>query len=215
MGFELMENFNLPYISLSVKEFWSRWHISLSTWFRDYLYIPLGGSRVPRWRHCLNLLLVFLISGLWHGANWTFVIWGALHGIAVILGTMFLFPSGKTNGLISFFKTLSVFIFVTLTWVFFRADNFHDALTMIESFTKGNFNRIFGVPAYSLAFDISCIAGILIVFTSEYVRANKPAFPVSRYFSPRLASYSYFFVLLTLIYIYGIFEKQSFIYFQF
>src|ERR1043165_6740014 len=81
LGIDLMENFRRPYLATSIKDFWSRWHISLSTWFRDYLYIPLGGSRVKMPRHILNLLIVFMVSGLWHGANWTFLIWGALHGL--------------------------------------------------------------------------------------------------------------------------------------
>ena len=84
MGFDLMENFHQPYFARSIREFWARWHISLSTWFRDYLYIPLGGSRVPFLRHLFNLFIVFLVSGLWHGASWTFVIWGALHGLFVV-----------------------------------------------------------------------------------------------------------------------------------
>jgi alginate O-acetyltransferase complex protein AlgI len=86
MGYDLMQNFRRPYFARSISEFWSRWHISLSTWFRDYLYIPLGGNRVPRWRWYVNLFAVFLISGLWHGANWTFVVWGALHGTYLIVG---------------------------------------------------------------------------------------------------------------------------------
>lgn len=88
MGFKLMQNFNRPYFSKSISEFWKRWHISLSTWFRDYLYIPLGGNRVgiPRWY--FNLFFTFMVSGLWHGANWTFVIWGALHGTYLIIGIL-------------------------------------------------------------------------------------------------------------------------------
>ena len=84
LGFDLMENFRQPYFSKSVREFWGRWHISLSTWFRDYLYIPLGGNRVTFTRHLLNLMIVFVVSGLWHGASWTFVIWGALHGLYIV-----------------------------------------------------------------------------------------------------------------------------------
>src|SRR5690606_22150169 len=83
MGVDLMKNFNTPYFSKSVKEFWSRWHISLSTWFRDYVYIPLGGNRVSVNRWIINLFITFLISGIWHGANWTFVIWGAIHGLII------------------------------------------------------------------------------------------------------------------------------------
>jgi len=89
MGFDLMVNFRTPYGSTSISEFWSRWHISLSSWFRDYLYIPLGGNRVLRWRWFMNLMIVFLVSGLWHGANWTYVVWGALHGIYLVLAIVF------------------------------------------------------------------------------------------------------------------------------
>src|SRR6202012_1803993 len=85
LGIDLMENFRRPYLSASIREFWGRWHISLSTWFRDYLYIPIGGSRVPIGKHIRNLLIVFMISGLWHGANWTFIIWGALHGLYQVI----------------------------------------------------------------------------------------------------------------------------------
>ena len=88
MGFELMENFRTPYFSTSISEFWRRWHISLSTWFRDYLYIPLGGNRVSEWRRYFNQFFVFMISGLWHGAAWTFVIWGSLHGFYLILAVL-------------------------------------------------------------------------------------------------------------------------------
>jgi D-alanyl-lipoteichoic acid acyltransferase DltB (MBOAT superfamily) len=86
MGFNLMKNFNQPYFSSGIKEFWGRWHISLSTWFRDYLYIPLGGNRVGKWRWYYNIFIVFLVSGLWHGANWTFIIWGGLHGFYQVFG---------------------------------------------------------------------------------------------------------------------------------
>ena len=86
LGFRLMTNFDRPYSSQSIAEFWRRWHISLSTWLRDYLYIPLGGNRVPPWRRAFNLFFTFLVSGLWHGAAWTFVVWGALHGIYLVLG---------------------------------------------------------------------------------------------------------------------------------
>lgn len=89
MGFRLMENFKRPYLSMSVKEFWKRWHISLSSWFMDYVYIPLGGNRVKYGRHLLNLMITFLVSGIWHGANWTFFLWGALHGTYLVIGNVF------------------------------------------------------------------------------------------------------------------------------
>ncbi|MEO5585122.1 MAG: MBOAT family O-acyltransferase, partial [Flavobacteriales bacterium] len=95
MGFRLMENFRRPYLAASVSEFWSRWHISLSSWFRDYLYIPLGGNRVLKWRWYYNLMITFLVSGLWHGANWTYVIWGALHGSYLVASIMLKRPSSR------------------------------------------------------------------------------------------------------------------------
>src|ERR1700741_4174995 len=137
MGFDLMQNFNLPYISRSVREFWSRWHISLSTWFRDYLYIPLGGSRVPLWKHWRNLILVFLISGFWHGANWTFVIWGALHGLAVISGAMFFKATAANSRFASFLKAFGVFVFVTIAWIFFRAESLNRACAVIKTILTG------------------------------------------------------------------------------
>ena len=133
MGFKLMTNFNRPYQATSVSEFWKRWHISLSTWFRDYLYISLGGNRVsiPRWY--FNLFIVFLVSGLWHGANWTFVVWGALHGFYLIFALMtqkwrhrVAARIGWLNG--KWVNRAVTFVLVDFAWIFFRANNIHDAL---------------------------------------------------------------------------------------
>ncbi|MBN1581575.1 MAG: MBOAT family protein [Anaerolineae bacterium] len=140
-GFELIENFRQPYCASSVSEFWRRWHISLSSWFRDYLYIPLGGNRVPRWRWYLNLFVVFLASGLWHGANWTFVIWGALHGIYIVLEVW----SKKARDAVArrlhiertavrtILSTTTTFILVTLAWVFFQARSVSYALLLLRN----------------------------------------------------------------------------------
>ena len=117
LGVELMQNFNRPYESASLGEFWRRWHISLSTWFRDYVYVPLGGSRGGRARTTRNLMIVFVLSGLWHGANWTFVVWGAIHGLAVAVSPGRRRAGGGSLG----FRQLLVFQLVTLAWVFFRA----------------------------------------------------------------------------------------------
>lgn len=128
MGFRLMDNFRQPYFAQSIREFWGRWHISLSTWFRDYLYIPLGGNRVSLARHCLNLMIVFLVSGLWHGAGWTFVFWGGLHGLAIVLLTIMhhynwrLIPERHI-----IVKIGITFTFVCFTWIFFRAESLSDA----------------------------------------------------------------------------------------
>lgn len=132
MGFRLMKNFNRPYFSKSIAEFWRRWHISLSTWFRDYVYIPLGGNRVSPNRQYLNLMLVFLLSGLWHGASWNFVIWGGLHGIYLIVGQIkdkigIHLPIRSDHWLTKFLRVIMVFCLVNFAWIFFRADTFSNA----------------------------------------------------------------------------------------
>jgi alginate O-acetyltransferase complex protein AlgI len=145
-GYDLMLNFNRPYASQSVREFWQRWHISLSTWFRDYLYIPLGGNRVPELRHYENLMVTFLLSGLWHGANWTFVAWGGMNGGYLVLSdltkpvrdtmtrTVF---RGPFQMLLGCCRTVFTFSLVSLTWVFFRSPDFTTAAYMLTHMTTG------------------------------------------------------------------------------
>ena len=140
MGIRLMKNFDHPYTAKTVKEFWARWHISLSSWFKDYLYIPLGGNRCSKGRHLFNLFVVFLISGLWHGAAWTFVLWGALHGIYQIVGTLTI---KKRNALVErlgfsvdskpvrIVRMIITFILVSASWLFFRANSISDAKILI------------------------------------------------------------------------------------
>jgi D-alanyl-lipoteichoic acid acyltransferase DltB (MBOAT superfamily) len=132
MGFHLMLNFNNPYLATSLGEFWSRWHISLSSWFRDYVYIPLGGSRLGTWMTYRNLLITFLISGLWHGAKWTFLIWGALHGIGVIATRELERSDFYREKVPALLKQAGVFAFVSFTWIFFRAESLPDALLIIR-----------------------------------------------------------------------------------
>ena len=141
MGIRLMKNFDHPYSSVSIKEFWSRWHISLSSWFRDYLYIPLGGNRCKRWRYLMNLMIVFLVSGLWHGAAWTFVIWGALHGIYQIIGSLTAKPRGKLFSRLGinekstpvvYLRRFVTFILVCFAWIFFRANSISDAFSLVK-----------------------------------------------------------------------------------
>lgn len=140
MGFTLMENFRQPYFARSVRDFWGRWHISLSTWFRDYLYIPLGGNRVRLPRYLFNLFIIFLVSGLWHGANWTFVIWGALHGVYVVIEALLerrrapLLDPPLRHGLARLAPGVPIavtFLLITVSWVFFRANSLADALYVL------------------------------------------------------------------------------------
>jgi alginate O-acetyltransferase complex protein AlgI len=140
MGFRLMDNFRQPYFSRSISEFWRRWHISLSSWFRDYVYIPLGGNRVSKNKYFINIIITFLLSGIWHGANWTFAIWGLLNGFYLIAATIknnfikkyFAFTENSAGSWArSLWQTFSTFILICFAWIFFRANNFHDASTII------------------------------------------------------------------------------------
>ena len=146
MGIRLMKNFDHPYTATTVKEFWSRWHISLSTWFRDYLYIPLGGNRRGRVRQLLNLFIVFLVSGLWHGAAWTFVIWGAIHGVYQVVGNltikkrnMLLCKAGLSADSLCIIavRRLITFILVSFGWLFFRANSVGDAFALLRTLFVG------------------------------------------------------------------------------
>ena len=141
LGIELMENFRRPYLSTSMQEFWSRWHISLSSWFRDYVYIPLGGNRVVKWRWYYNLMITFMISGLWHGADWTFVIWGFLHGAYLVLGLMLAGPRARLGTLLGLDRVPRLravlnwgitMLLVVLAWVFFRASDVHQAFAVLK-----------------------------------------------------------------------------------
>jgi len=141
MGFELMDNFKRPYFSKSISEFWQRWHISLSTWFRDYLYIPLGGNRVVKWRWYYNLFITFLVSGLWHGANWTFIVWGALHGTYLIMAIALVKPKEYILNMLNLkggfihkiYRVTFTFALVVFAWIFFRANNISDAFYVINN----------------------------------------------------------------------------------
>lgn len=138
LGINLMTNFKSPYFAQSVKEFWGRWHISLSTWFRDYIYIPLGGNRVSKIRNVYNLMVTFLASGLWHGANWTFVAWGGIHGAAQAIEN-FVIPKNrrKSTGIVWWFRVLFVFLFASFAWIFFVSNSIGDACYVISNMFYG------------------------------------------------------------------------------
>lgn len=139
MGVDLMTNFSAPYFSSSIREFWKRWHISLSTWFRDYVYIPLGGNRCSALKQNRNLLITFLVSGMWHGADLTFLIWGGLHGCAQIIENIFYKSIKKIKQwrIGRYLSWLVVFGFCNVTWVFFRADNLDDAVYVLTNILNG------------------------------------------------------------------------------
>lgn len=172
MGFELMVNFDRPYGSSSISEFWRRWHISLSTWFRDYLYVPLGGSRVSRARTAFNLMVVFLVSGFWHGANWTFIIWGALHGSALVAAQLLYGDKRKARpvGLLRFAKIFMTFQFVTLAWIFFRAESVSKAFYVVAHlFTRNGAAAWSALPDSPVQLGVALLAIVAVELLDSWV----------------------------------------------
>jgi alginate O-acetyltransferase complex protein AlgI len=164
IGFKFPENFDNPYISNSITEFWRRWHMTLGMWMREYLYIPLGGSRVKsKLRLYFNLWLVFLVSGLWHGASWNFVIWGAYHGLFLILDRMFLLNVCDRIGKVA--STIVTFLIVVLGWVLFRIEKFSDAKIVYSKLFSFNFKKI-DVSANKEFYCILILAVVFSFFTS-------------------------------------------------
>ena len=233
MGFQLMENFDCPYMAASVAEFWRRWHISLTSWFRDYLYIPLGGNRKGTARKYLNIMIVFLASGLWHGAQWTYVIWGGLNGLFQVIGSL-LTPLRQKAGKIlrvkedSFgHKILGIFvtfILVDFTWIFFRAGSMHDALYMIKSiFTVYNpwifvddsiYNLGLGQKQFHLL--IFCLLILLVADWMKYKKINILDKLLEQEIWFRWPVY---IVGILFVLVFGIwgnaYDAQAFVYFQF
>ena len=227
LGFNLSENFRRPYYSKTISEFWKRWHISLSTWFRDYLYIPLGGNRVIKWRRYYNLLITFLVSGLWHGANWTFVIWGGLHGIYLVIGLMTEESRNKfidklkinTKGTFyNFVQVILTFCLVSFAWIFFRANSLTDAVYIISELKISLIDiqniRLVLAEMGSLV-DLMIVFGLIFFLEMIHSIQRKVKliyFVSQKPFIIRWGLYSTFVFIIVLL---GKWGSQDFIYFQF
>src|SRR5205807_2067365 len=161
MGFHLMLNFNNPYVATGLGDFWARWHISLSTWFKDYLYFPLGGNRHGKLATYRNMAITMIVSGIWHGAGWTFVIWGALHALGRVVTRELEDTHFYKERVPTFAKQLGVFSFVTLTWVFFRAPTFSDARLILK--------RIFTTSWLEPQFPILMVVLIVAVWSYQFL----------------------------------------------
>jgi D-alanyl-lipoteichoic acid acyltransferase DltB (MBOAT superfamily) len=213
LGFDLMQNFNSPYFSRNIREFWTRWHISLSTWFRDYVYIPLGGNRCSKIRQGLNVMTTFIISGLWHGANWTFLVWGAIHGLLYLITKPFSKEKKDTpiriNQLPVIFLT---FALVCFAFIFFRAENISQAFQFIARIIRIedgiSLNRIVETKHVLVGVFFSAI-----LFCGEWIQRDKrhgldigSARPLVRYVA-------YYFVILSILFAFQ--TDRIFIYFQF
>ncbi len=216
-GFDLMRNFNFPYFSRNIAEFWRRWHISLSTWFRDYLYIPLGGSRGSKWQQLRNVFIIFLVSGFWHGANWTFVIWGGLHALfflPLLLGDKnrkHLNQVAENKSLPSFRELLQMLFTFGLTsfaWIFFRADSLVNAVNFIKRiFTDLSFElQYLSIERYNL--EMLLIIGIFVLLEWFHRHLEHP-------FTGSFKWVKLIVIILMLLTLGVYSDQQKFIYFQF
>ncbi|HRG54239.1 MAG TPA: MBOAT family O-acyltransferase [Bacteroidia bacterium] len=205
MGITLMENFKNPYTATSLREFWSRWHISLSSWFRDYVYIPLGGNRTSTARWAINLLIVFFLSGLWHGARWNFVAWGVIHGTLLIL-ERFIQKNIKFK-LPAFLSGCIVFACTCFAWIFFRANGINDAFLAIEKIAQFSFeDQLAGIfHPNELFFAFFLI--LLLVSGETFIKKSR--------FKNHTLLILLSCIIILLSYLFGEFNYKEFIYFQF
>lgn len=220
MGFKLMTNFNRPYFARNISEFWKRWHISLSTWFKDYLYISLGGNRVsvPRWY--FNLFLVFLISGLWHGANWTYVIWGTLNGFYLVFAIITQKFRNRINDLTGieklprlnhFLQIFITFILSCFAWIFFRANSITDAFTIIKKILTDRGSIFIGKPSIMIYSFLGIFILLFVELKKEFYKGEFSFFNHKNWVVRNL-SYAFLIIIILLI---GVFDGGQFIYFQF
>lgn len=234
MGFRLMENFHAPYFASSIQDFWRRWHISLSSWFKDYLYIPMGGNRCSKLQNYCNLMVTFLISGLWHGANWTFVIWGGIHGAYQIAGQILrpikrkIYPHFgiNLNGICyRISQVLCTFFLTTFAWIFFRADSIRDAyLYICNMFTRWDLWVLTDGSLKSIGFyngvEWMVVLGGLFILLSVDAILHRTNMRIDEFLEKQGTFFVMAAVILLIVSIavfgnYGGYEANAFIYFQF
>lgn len=217
LGFKLCQNFNRPYLSSSFSYFWKRWHISLSSWFQDYLYIPLGGSRNGKWKTNRNVMIVFLLSGLWHGASWNFVIWGALNGFFLIFIDRIIIRINR-RGNTRILASIIVSISWALSLIFFRAETFNDAISMYRNLGFSNLESIhnFGLGSQEFKFTIYLLIFLILFEIIQERSKNLYSWFVAR---PSVLRWSVYFLLAASILMLGSYgiglNDSNFIYFQF
>jgi alginate O-acetyltransferase complex protein AlgI len=222
LGIDLLRNFAFPYFSRDIAEFWRRWHISLSSWFKDYLYIPLGGSKGSTWLKIRNIGIIFLVSGFWHGANWTFIIWGLLNALYILPSILFKTNRNNLNIVAQgkFLPTLKEFCSIVITfgltvfaWIFFRANNLHHALGIVaQIFSKS----VFEIPYYKDGtMSIPTICLVLIFVLIEWIgRENQYAIATIVSKKPKFLRWGFYYLILIVIFVFAG-SNQQFIYFQF
>lgn len=220
LGFELLKNFSYPYFSRDIAEFWRRWHISLSTWFKDYLYIPLGGSKGGTWMRVRNTFIIFIVSGFWHGANWTFIVWGFLNALFIMPSIIFntnrnnleIVAKGKLLPSIKeIFAMGTAFCLTVFTWIFFRAESIGEALTFVKKIFSKSF---FSIPEVRPMVMVPLL--IILIFVEWLNRENDFGLANIQIKFNKLFRWLIYIVLTVIIFYFIQFENKSeFIYFQF
>lgn len=206
MGFNLINNFQRPYLSTSITDFWRRWHISLSTWLKDYVYIPLGGSRCSKGRNYWNIFVTFLVSGIWHGANWTFVFWGILHGVFQIIEKMLGWQKCTTSSkLIRFSRILLTFVLVSIAWIFFRQPTISDAFGVIERILTEH-GALFKPSNKDVVFSLVSIGIVVCADLMREFQAKKFYRLVQ---APIAIRWCMYYALLLLILLSGVFDSSQ------
>ena len=211
-GFELVNNFKRPYLSSSVTEFWHRWHISLSVWLRDYIYIPLGGSRCSRLRNYWNIFITFFVSGIWHGANLTYIFWGILHGIFQIIEKVFGIHKAESKGIIQYCRVFMTFILVTFAWVFFRMPTLTDGFHVVSRIISNTDHSLATITPSMVVF---IIMALTIVVLKDLVDEFAPKQYSFFHHRSRCVRWFVYIALLLLILSCGVFDSGQFIYVSF
>lgn len=212
LGFELINNFQRPYFSQSVTEFWHRWHISLSTWLRDYVYIPLGGSRCSRIRNYWNIFLTFLVSGVWHGANWAFIVWGMIHGFFQIAEKMLGLNKFQSNGLRKVVRVMVTFFIVNLAWIFFRMPTVGQAFEVIKLML---FNHQTTLATITPSMSLFIIVSVIIVMLKDLVDEFLPQRYSLFHNQYTIVRWTVYVVLMCMVLTCGVFDNSQFIYVSF
>lgn len=212
MGFDLINNFNRPYFSTSITEFWRRWHISLSTWLRDYIYIPLGGSRCSKLRSYYNIFVTFLVSGIWHGANWTFILWGLLHGTLQVIEKILKLHKLANRGFIKVLRILTTFLLINFAWILFRMSDIDSAIEVYRKILFQFDGEIYIADKTNFLLSIFSVTTLLVVELCEEKFKNKITLINSKHTAIRWCTY---FILITIILLFGVFDSSQFIYVSF
>lgn len=210
LGFDLINNFNRPYFAASITEFWHRWHISLSTWLKDYIYIPLGGSRCSKIRSYWNIFVTFLVSGIWHGANWTFIIWGSIHGFIQILEKVFGLQKTNSKGIVKSLRILATFMIVNFAWIFFRMPTIETGYDICSRIVLDFMGELFiDLPTMCMG-----LFAVVIVFMKELCEEYFPNLTLFNNKSQIIRWTTYTLVLILIILL-GVFDSSQFIYANF